>query len=212
MIVLGLTGSIGMGKTHAANVLRGMGARVHDADKVVHRLLAAGGAGVAPVAALFPDCVADGAVDRAALGARVFGDRDALASLEAVLHPMVTADRNRCLRRWQRQGVRLCVLDIPLLFETGAERGCDATVLVSAPPFIQRDRVLGRMGMTEARLRNILARQMPDREKRRRADYVIETGLDKAFTRRQMCMVVRRVFGKPGRVWPPRYTGRRAAD
>jgi len=209
MTVLGLTGSIGMGKSHAANTLRDLGVRVHDSDRVVHRLLAAGGAGVGPVAALFPDCVSGGSVDRGLLGARVFGDAQALAELEAVLHPLVTADRNRTLRRWQRQGVRLCVLDTPLLFETGAQRFCDVTVLVTAPDFVQRARVLGRAGMTEARLRHILARQMPDREKRRRADVIVQTGLSKALTRRQLHGLVMCARGATGRIWPPHYRRQR---
>jgi len=205
VIVLGLTGSIGMGKSHAAKTLRDLGARVHDSDRVVHGLLAAGGGGVAPVAALFPDCVSGGSVDRRLLGARVFGDPQALAALEAILHPLVTADRNRTMRQWQRQGVRLGVLDIPLLFETGAQRHCDLTVLVTAPAFVQRARVLGRAGMTESRLRSILARQMPDSEKRRQADVIVQTGLSKAFTRQQLHGLVQWTRGAAGLVWPPRY-------
>jgi len=200
MMVLGLTGSIGMGKSHAASVLADFGARVHDADRVVHELLAPGGAAVASVAALFPDCIAGDAVDRPVLGARVFGDARALSALEAVLHPMVTADRNRQLRLWQRQGVGLCILDIPLLFETGAERSCDATVLVTAPGFVQQARVLTRKGMTEDRLRHILDRQIPDREKRRRADFIVQTGLSKAFTRSQLYAVVHWARGRSGRI------------
>lgn len=209
MILLGLTGSIGMGKSTAAAMLAGMGARVHDSDRVVHDLLAAGGAGVAPVAALFPDCTAGDAVDRRKLGARVFGDAAALSALERILHPLVTRDRERQLRGWQRDGVRLGVLDIPLLFETGAESACDHTVLVTAPPFVQKARVMLRPGMTEARFADILARQMPDREKRRRADFVVQTGLSKHNTLCQLRRVVARVMHGRGRIWPPRGRRRR---
>jgi dephospho-CoA kinase len=176
MIVVGLTGSIGMGKSTAARQLRRLGMLVHDADAVVHDLLSRGGVAVPAIAAAFPGAVKDGAVDRAALGARVFHDTDALRRLEAIIHPLVRRAEQRFLARARRQRRRLVVLDIPLLFETGGQRRCDAVAVVSAPPFVQARRVLARPGMTMARLEAIRRKQMPDREKRRRADVIIPTG------------------------------------
>ena len=211
MVVLGLTGSIGMGKTSVANALRSCGAVVYDADAAVHRLLAPGGAGVEPVLALFPDAAtgerpAHG-VDRGALGARVFGDPEALSRLEAILHPLVRAGERRFLAAGQRRGARLAVLDVPLLFETGGEARCDATLVVSAPPFVQRSRVLGRARMTEARLAAILARQMADAEKRRRADFVIRTGLDRRVSRLAARRVAARLRTWRGARWPDCWAG-----
>lgn len=182
MKIIGLTGSIGMGKSTAAGMFRRLGVPVHDADATVHRLLGRGGRAVKPVEAAFPGTVRDGAVDRLALGRRVFDDPAALRRLEAILHPLVRAAAARFLARARAQRQDLVVLDIPLLFETGGERRCDAVVVVSAPAFLQRARVLARPGMTEARFAQILAQQMPDREKRARADFVVETGLGKRYT------------------------------
>ena len=211
MVVLGLTGSIGMGKTTVANALRVSGAAVYDADAAVHRLLAPGGAGVAPVLALFPDTASgEGAareVDRGALGARVFPDPEALARLEAILHPLVRSGERRFLAASQRRGCRLAVLDVPLLFETGGEARCDATLAVSAPAFVQRARVLGRSRMTEERLAAILARQMPDGEKRRRADFVIRTGLDRRVARLAARRVAARLSSVTGTRWPRCWAG-----
>lgn len=180
MIILGLTGSIGMGKSTAAGMLRRMGVPVHDADAAVHALFAPGGKAVAAVAAAFPGVIGpDGAVDRKALGARVFGDDAALKWLEAIVHPLVRAAERDFLARQRRRRVRLVVLDIPLLFETHGERRCDVVAVVSAPAFLQAARVLARPGMTRQRLNAVLAKQMPDCIKRRRADLVIPTGLGK---------------------------------
>lgn len=176
MIILGLTGSIGMGKSTAARQLRRLGFPVHDADAVVHGLLAKGGAAVPAIAAVFPGVVTDGVVDRAALGAQVFRDPEALRRLEAIVHPLVRRAERRFLARARRQRRRLVVLDIPLLFETGGAARCDAVAVVSAPPFVQAQRVLARPGMTKARLEAIRRKQMPDGDKRRRADLVIPTG------------------------------------
>lgn len=176
MIVLGLTGSIGMGKSTAARMLRRLGVPVHDADATVHRLMAKGGAAVAPIAAAFPDAVKDGAVDRAALGAIVFNDKAALRRLEAIVHPLVRDAERRFLQRSRRQRRSVVVLDIPLLFETGGERRCDYVAVVSAPAFLQAQRVLRRPGMTPERLAAIRRTQLPDAQKRRRADAVIPTG------------------------------------
>ncbi len=177
MKVLGLTGSIGMGKSTAARQLRRMGLWVHDADAAVHRLMGKGGQAVARIGATFPGVVVDGAVDRTALGARVFDDRLALRALEAILHPMVRAEERAFLARARRARRRAVVLDIPLLFETAGEQRCDAVLVVSCPRFLQAQRVMKRPGMTHGRLRAVLAKQMPDHEKRKRADAVIPTGL-----------------------------------
>jgi dephospho-CoA kinase len=179
MKVLCLTGSVGMGKTTAARMLRRLGVPVHDADAEVHRLLGRGGAAVKAVEAAFPGVKSGKAIDRAALGRIVFGDPAALKRLERILHPLVRRAERRFLAEARRERRRLVVLDIPLLYETKGERRCDGVIVVSAPRAIQRARVLARPGMTKARLAAIEARQMPDREKRRRADIVIETGLGK---------------------------------
>ena len=206
MVILGLTGSIGMGKTTVANALRATGAAVYDADAAVHRLLAPGGTAVAPVLARFPDAAtgegAARAVDRGTLGARVFADPEALAELEAILHPLVRAGERHFLSSSQRRGCRLAVLDMPLLFETGVETRCDATVVVSAPDFVQRARVLGRARMTGERLAAILARQMPDGEKRRRADFVIRTGLDRRVSRLAARRIAAHLSTERGIRWP----------
>ena len=201
MKVLGLTGSIGMGKTTAALLLRRLGVPVHDADEAVHRLLGKGGAAVAAVAAEFPGVVRDGAVDRKALGARVFRNDEAMRRLERILHPLVRQDSARFLKWARARGAPVAVLDVPLLFEVGRDRDCDATLVVSAPPFVQRARVLARPGMTERRLGEVLARQMPDAEKRRRADHVVPTGLGRRLTLRRLRRVLKdlRRSGSKGR-------------
>lgn len=192
MIVLGLTGSIGMGKSTAATMFRRMGVPVHDADATVHGLLGVGGAAVPAVEQAFPGIVRRGAVDRAALGRIVFADPAALRRLEAIVHPLVRQSSRRFLARHRRLRVRLVVLDIPLLFEKGNERHCDRVVVVSAPAFLQRQRVLRRPGMTEAKFLGTLRHQTPDAEKRRRADWVVPTGLGRAFTWRHLSAVLRR--------------------
>jgi len=173
--LLGLTGSIGMGKSTTAAMFAKAGAAVWDADAAVHRLYAPGGAAVAAIAALAPGAVAGGGVDRTALRAALAGDPGLLARLEAAVHPLVALDRAEFVAAAAREERAVVVLDIPLLFETGAERQMDATAVVSVPPGIQRARVLARPGMTAAHLDAILARQMPDAEKRRRATWVIDT-------------------------------------
>lgn len=182
MRVLGLTGSIAMGKSTTARMFRSFGVPVFDADLAVHDLMAPGGAAVAAVLQAFPGVGSDaGGIDRRRLGAAVFGDEVALAHLESILHPQVRAAERRFLTACRRNGDPLALLDIPLLFEGGAERRCDATVVVSAPAWVQARRALARPGMTRERLAAVLARQMPDREKRRRADFVIRTGLGRAL-------------------------------
>ncbi len=178
-IVLCLTGSIAMGKSTAAAAFRRLGVPVFDADAEVHRLLARGGAAVARVAEAFPGVLKDGAIDRRALGAQVFGDAAGLRRLEAILHPMVGVARRRFLRHAAARRAPLVVLDIPLLFEGGGARRCDHVVVVSAPAFVQRARALSRDAMTEQKFAAILAQQTPDAEKRARADFVVPTGLGK---------------------------------
>jgi dephospho-CoA kinase len=184
---LGLTGSIAMGKSTAAAMLRRLGLPVIDADAAVHALLAPSGAAVVQVLARFPGVRGkDGGVDRTALGAQVFSDPTALKDLEAILHPMVSATRQRDLRRAGLRRARWLVLDVPLLLEGRGHRAADAVMVVSAPAFLQRQRALARPGMTAAKLAGVLARQMPDAEKRRRADIVIPTGLGKRETLRRI--------------------------
>jgi dephospho-CoA kinase len=191
VIVLGLTGSIGMGKSTAASMLRRLGVKLFDADAVVHRLLGPGGAAVAPVESLFPGVRDEtGAIDRRRLGARVFGDPAALRRLEAILHPMVRQAERRFVAQARGRRESLVVLDIPLLYETGAPERCDYVLVVSAPARIQRERVMRRPGMTESRFASILRAQMPDREKRRRADFVVPTGLGRGLTFRRLRRVV----------------------
>ena len=211
MIVLGLTGSIGMGKTAAARNFARLGVPVFEADAVVHDLLAIGGAAVPAVDAAFRGVVCEGAVDRAALGERVFGDGAALKRLEAIVHPLVAARRRRFLRRAAARRTPLVVLDIPLLFETRMERECDYVAVVSAPEAVQRARVLARPGMTGARLAAILVRQLPDAIKRRRADFIIPTGGTRETSLRRIKHIVTilgRVRGRRRRRAP---SARRAA-
>lgn len=184
--VLGLTGSIAMGKSTAARILRRMHVPVYDSDAEIHKLLARGGDGVAPVAAMFPGVVRDGAVDRAALGARVFADPAELRRLEAILHPLAWRNQRAFLARHMRARTKLVCLDVPLLFETMGERNCDLVVVVSASPAIQRQRALARPGMTPAKLDGILARQMPDAKKRALADLVAISALGQLATLRAL--------------------------
>ncbi len=204
MIILGLTGSIGMGKSTAAVMLRRLGCPVHDADAAVHRLYARGGAAVPRIAALFPQAVRDGAVDRVALAAAVLGRPEALRRLEQAVHPLTRADSDAFLKRCARHRVPLVVMDIPLLYETSGEKRVDAVIVVTAPPFIQRTRVLARPGMSPAKLANILSRQTPDRIKRQRADFVVPTGLGRRLTLTRLARIVALLKRRKGRVWPPR--------
>ncbi len=185
MIVVGLTGSIAMGKSETAKMFRSLGVPVFDSDAEVHGQYEKGGAAVEAVGGLFPEAVIDGAVDRKILSNRVLGNPDALKRLETAIHPLVRKRQDSFLEECRASGQSIAVLDIPLLFETGRENDVDAVVVVSAPPEIQRKRVLERPSMTGEKLELILARQMPDAEKRARADYVVDTsgGLDIARAR-----------------------------
>jgi dephospho-CoA kinase len=180
MIVLGLTGSVGMGKSATAKMFEREGVPVFDADAAVHQLYQEEAAPLIEKA--FPGTVSDGAVDRKRLSEKVVGDRDALARLESIVHPLVKKARLAFLAHAQKSGAKVALLDIPLLFETAGTDGIDKIVVVSAPLDVQKKRVLAREGMTEEKFEAILARQMPDAEKRKRADYVIDTshGFDAA--------------------------------
>ena len=193
MIVLGLTGSIGMGKSTAAAAFRRLGVPVFDADHAVRRALENGGAAVDAIAAAFPGMVKAGAVDRATLAELVFRDAAARRKLEAIVHPLVRTEELRFIARARNERRKIAVLDIPLLFETGADRLCDATVVVTAPHFVQAGRVLSRPGMTKALFARILASQMPDVEKRRHADFSAPTGLGQRATLKALRRIVRLV-------------------
>jgi dephospho-CoA kinase len=193
VIVLGLTGSIGMGKSAAASVLRQMGVPVHDADASVHRLMNHGGAAVRLVEAAFPGTALGGAIDRKELGRRVFADPAQLKRLESILHPMVREQERIFLQTARRRRHPVAVLDIPLLYETGGERRCDAVIVVTAPKFLQDQRVLKRSGMSWERLKEIVSKQMPDAEKRQRADFVVQTGLGKRASRVALARILRKL-------------------
>ncbi len=190
MIVIGLTGGIGMGKSTAASVFRGARIPVFDADAAVHALQGRGGAAVAAIAAAFPGTTQNGAVDRARLRAAVLGKPDALRRLEALIHPLVRAAEHRFLARARRAGRPIAVLDIPLLFETGGADRVDRVVVVSAPSAVQRHRVRKRGRMDAAQAAAVIARQMPDAAKRARADTVIRTGLSRYHARRQILRLI----------------------
>ena len=203
MMIVGLTGSIGMGKSTAARMLRQMGVPVYDADANVHALQAPGGAALPEIEAAFPGVVKSGVLDRQALGARVFGNKEALRRLEAIVHPLVRAAQGRFLRRACRAGADLVVLDVPLLFETGGDRRVDAVAVVWASPLLQAQRALRRPGMTAAKLASIRAQQLPDRLKLRRADYVIPSGFDGGVLAAHVAAVIAAARRRPPRAWPP---------
>lgn len=182
MRILGLTGSIGMGKSTAAAMLRRMGVPVHDADQVVHDLTKPGGAAIPAIKAAFPDLITGDSLNRPELSRRAFNDPSVLHALERILHPLVRAEEKRFLARERARGSRLVVLDIPLLYETHGEKRCHAVMVVSAPRAVQLQRVLGRPGMSLSKLAGIEQRQMPDADKRKRADIVIPTGRGKRAT------------------------------
>ena len=190
-LIIGLTGSIGMGKTTASGMLRRLGLPVCDSDLLVHRLLEKGGAAVSLVGAVFDDVIKNDAVDRAALGKRVFSNLAALKQLEEIIHPLVRAKQVQFIKTCRSQKFVAGVLDVPLLYEVKTDRLCDFTVVVSAPEFIQKQRVMARPGMTPARFRETLARQMPDTEKRKRADFIVPTGLNKRHTLNHLRKIIR---------------------
>jgi dephospho-CoA kinase len=197
MLVLGVTGSIGMGKSTTTRFFAEAGVPVHDADAAVHRLYEA--EAVEPIERAFPGTAVAGKIDRARLAALVLDDKTAIKRLEAIVHPLVRESSTRFLQEAAARGARLVVLDIPLLFETGGVDRVDAIVVVSAPAEVQRQRVLGRADMTSAKLDAILARQMPDEEKRRRAHFVVDTSRDFDSARTQVHGILRAVAAMPGR-------------
>ena len=190
MIVLGLTGSIGMGKSTAAKMLRMTGVPVHDSDKAVHQALLPGGSAYRAVADMFPSVSGRNGIDRKKLGAIVFADKAALKKLESILHPAAQESQQKFIRAMQAKGKKIVALEIPLLFETGAEERVDYTVTVTSPPAIQRRRVMKRKNMNEEKFKSILASQMPDAEKQARSDFVVDTGLGYARTYRQLKQIV----------------------
>jgi dephospho-CoA kinase len=193
MMVLGLTGSIGMGKSTTARMFADEGVPVHDSDETVHRLYA--GAAVPFVEAAFPGVVDGGVVDRRKLADRVLNDRAAIARLEAIVHPLVRADADAFLARHREAGTPLAVLDIPLLFETGGRDRVDRVVVVTAPTEVQRERVLARPGMTVEKFEAILAKQVPDAEKRGLADFVIDTGMGLDAARGEVRAIIAALTG-----------------
>ena len=190
MKVLGLTGSIGMGKSVTASLFRDAGVPVYDADAAVHALYADGGGAVGPLTERFGNIVRDGGIDRSALRQIVLDDPVALADLEAIVHPLVGASQLEFRRQAALSGADFLVLDIPLLYETGGDARCDYVAVVSAPASVQAERVLARPGMTEDAFRAILAKQMPDEQKRARADFVISTGFGIEFARDHVRAIV----------------------
>lgn len=191
MKIIGLTGSIGMGKSTAAQMFRRFGVPVFDADACVHRLQAKGGKALPLIEKLFPGTTSAAGLDRAKLGALVFGQPANLKALEAIIHPLVNAERAGWFAKQRRLRQPMVVLDIPLLFEKGGAKTCDIVVVVSAPAHVQAARVLARPGMTADKFAAILKTQMPDAQKRRRADIVIYTGLGKRLTRDRVRAVIK---------------------
>ncbi len=197
MLILGLTGSLGMGKSATAKMFADEGVPVHDADAVVHRLYET--QAVPLIEAAFPGTTAGGKVDRDKLATQVLGDSAAIKRLESIVHPLVASARDRFLDEAERSGAPVAVLDIPLLFETGGNIRCDAVVVVSAPPDVQRSRTLERPGMTEEKFAAILAKQLPDAEKRARADFVVDTSKGFEAARAQVRDILARVATMPRR-------------
>ncbi len=195
MVVIGLTGSLGMGKTTAAGFFADAGVPVYDADETVHRLYA--GEAAPLIEAAFPGTTGEHGVDRAKLAQAVLGDSAALERLEAIVHPLVRREELHFLDAARQAGARVAVLDIPLLFETGGDRRVDAVVVVSAPELIQQARVMARPGMTEEKFRALIAKQIPDAEKRRRADFVVDTSRDYDSTRAQVHAILRQAETLP---------------
>ncbi len=198
MFILGLTGSVGMGKTSAVAVFRRQKICVFDADGVVRQLLEKNGEAVETVGEAFKGVVIDCQVNRNKLGEVVFGDAGALATLEEIIHPLVRNKQVNFLRSVANRRQSLAVLDIPLLFETGGERNCDAVAVVTAPKFLQKIRVMGRGDMTETKFRGIIKRQMQDQEKRDRADFIIPSGLGKRISFQSIQKIIRIVLTLPG--------------
>jgi len=204
MLIVGLTGSIGMGKSTATRLLRSMGIPVYDADAAVHAVQGPGGEALPPIEAAFPGSVKSGVLDRAALGAKVFGDPVALRKLESIVHPLVGRRQRAFLKKWASRRVPIVVLDIPLLFEGSGHRRVDATMVVSSPYFLQRQRVLARPGMTAEKFEDIHRRQVHDTIKRRRADFVLPSNAGIGPTRAALAKALKALGNRKGRFWPGR--------
>ena len=202
MVILGLTGSIGMGKSTAAADFRRLRVAVHDADETVHALMAPGGAAFDQICQVFPGVRSKVGIDRKRLGDLVFADMAALKKLEAILHPLVRKQKTEFLKRSALRRQNLVVLDVPLLFETGGEAKCDAVVVVTAPTFVQRARVMARPGMTTEKFESILAKQVPDVIKRRSADFVVQTGLGRIESLRKIRHIVHTAPSLKPNKWP----------
>ena len=212
MYLIGLTGSIGMGKSATGQLFIEAGVPVYDADAAVHALYEKGGAAVAPIGALVPEAIVDGAVDRAILGQYVLKDGDKLKQLEAIVHPLAGQSQFDFLTKAMADNAPLVVLDIPLLFETGGDGFVDSVVVVSAPFAMQKKRVLARDGMSEARFLDILAKQTPDEEKRQRADFVVDSSISIADARTQVHAILAALEGKSGAAYAARMARFEAAQ
>lgn len=196
MITIGLTGSIGMGKSETAKMFRALGVPVFDADAVVHVLQAKDGKAIPAIETAFPGVIKDGALDRDALGKIVFADSAAKKKIEAIMHPLVAEERIAFFTKAEADGEPLVVLDIPLLFETGANKAVDKVVVVSAPAEVQRSRVLARRGMTAEKFEHILSIQTPDDDKRAGADYVVDSSRGLGYARTQVEAIVEELKGR----------------
>jgi dephospho-CoA kinase len=201
MLIIGLTGSIGMGKTETAKMFARHGVPVCDSDATVHFLYDKGGVAVAPIQALFPDAVVDGRVDREALGRAVLGKPEAMKQLEAVVHPLVGLAQRDFLQKAAAAGAKMAVIDVPLLFETGGEKRVDVVVVVSAPADMQRQRVLARPGMTAEKFELILKKQVSDAEKRRRADFVVDSSKGLEHAEREVVAIIEALKHRPAKIW-----------
>ncbi len=204
MVIVGLTGSIGMGKSETAKMFRRLGVPVYDADAAVHDIYAPGGSAVAPIEAAFPGVTGANGVDRDALAKRVLNDAAALKKLESIVHPLVGLEQQKFLEQAAAQNAEIIVIDVPLLYETGGQKRVDCVVLVSAPYELQRERVLERAGMSEEKFQAILAKQVPDAEKRRQADFIIDSsqGLDSAMAQVEALMPLLKKI--PAKAWNAR--------
>ncbi len=201
MLIIGLTGSIGMGKTETAKMFARHGVPVCDSDATVHFLYDKGGVAVAPIQALFPDAIVDGRVDRELLGRAVLGKPEAMKRLEAVVHPLVGLAQRDFLQKAAAAGAKMAVIDVPLLFETGGEKRVDVVVVVSAPADMQRQRVLARPGMTVEKFELIVKKQVSDAEKRRRADFVVDSSKGLEHAEREVVAIIEALKHRPAKIW-----------
>lgn len=204
MLLIGLTGSIGMGKSETTKMFAALGVPVYDADAAVHALYAAGGDAVEPIGEAFPGVIKDGAIDREELGKRVLGAPDELRRLEKIIHPLVGLSQLEFLQNAEKSGAAMVVLDIPLLFETGGETRVDVAVVVSAPADMQRTRVLARPGMSVEKFESIMAKQVPDAQKREKADFIVDSsrGLEPAMA--DVKGIIEALKGRKGKIWDER--------